>query len=1756
MLVTNNDNDDTRQMSRPAWMTDELEEEWVEPEWEEDGSEGAEISQRSQRSRRSAGGSRVQRSPHVYGSVRVASSSPGSSSDMGGSMRERSVRDLLESAEGGKRKASAPQEKGAASGATVASADGSPVLGTFLVREDVAPEPLKVAPAAFGLRKSGVKNFFSPLALERMFEPPSPPPDGNSPKDPQPTASSSPPTSDTASTNTQEAASAPTSATSTTPTSATLSKSPSPGNTTPSPNTFPARTPPNGLSFPPSPSAASSSPYTSFNPSPSAGRGPLGTFRLPHNPHAPIRPSRLSESHLVKPYASFEADETVSSRSSLPKDILADISEHIMPEPSTSQRKFSASPSIQDLMGALDDDDERLTNDFDFGDDEFVVGDDLDAEDADGEADSILDVTSSDVGRGDKTPQGGMTRREPKPLLKAETQSEEGKHLGKGKGKAGHQPDEIIDTDIPGLALFDGRKLSGSYQFTFPDPRNDGDKGKPAATSPGTPQKKEKDDRKREREEERQRRHATRALLYPHDALRSITPDVDSRPSSRASTTQEIDRSPSPYTDNSPGPSNTTQASRSVNLIQFSRDDQRTPSPNQVPRDPRLKLFQFHYDTFTRDHLSALVDSIAVGSVGSSPSVKLNTMEFRGEDPRALSTPSDAVRYAKKIKLTPPEEYSDWDGSQEAEESGEQTEAGDNGEGHLRPPSTAVSATQQEEQDQEQDMSTESSATDYRRRGADLMAQIRGEMSEDEGDGSMRSGSIRSASMRSGSLSVRGGSMLIKSPQANLAELATHLRAGRESAVQDSIGQLTASIRAIRLGDQARQDGLALNRADMPQPPTIMVSNAGAPNLPRLRSNSASRVADEGQRIQPQSSTSGPTRPHLAPRHPSTSPAREDMNRFVSASSTVVSKSTACSAGSFVKHPGPPASVLSHSGSGVRQIGPADLPAEALPERIGKMVYDREAMRWRQERQEHTDGNLSESSEDPFKDFDSFRSNAGDDRSDSAGSAPMDEDDEQEESIRDDTLHLDMTTDIAEPVGLSVVEELPESGFEHDSDSAEEQSTIHPGPSPKSDSDVSLPQPSEPTPKAFPSSLSARSRPPELAVDTSINEPTTTRMPLRPALKSASTTPAPSLPTSRQSTVDPATPMPGSAKNRRSVSFSDGRLTGKIRGLVAREEEESLNQSDATNLTLTPVTTEFSPSSRMKRIGNLLDELEDDSMLRSLSIAPYNQSSGESDEETTEHSDMVRGDPDVDPDVSRAPRTSSRARSDRAGSQRQSTVRSNATFLTECSFGVAHDKLVQLITDVHPYQPYWEPLSEIDLSKKGIESLARLKEFLPNLDRLDVQGNELTYLSGIPMCLRELNVAKNQLTSLTSYAHLANLEILDISNNRIESVAQLKCLRHLRELSAAGNTISDLSGIAQTTSLTKINLKGNCLKVLSLEDCSWPHVEHIDFSGNNMKSIVGLSGLTTLVTLNLGWELAPALASSFININPIDHNGLSSLDIDGPLPRLRVLRLSDNKLTELNCSPFTNLRTLYADNNRLVSLRHADKARRLENLSLRNQSGRGLHLSVADIRDIKRMYLSGNPLDPGFLEVPCYNLIYLELAACRLSTLPSDLSKLVPNVRVLNLNYNFLSDVRPLDGLVRLRKLTIIGSRIKATKPLLRTLQSMKEIEMLDFRMNPFSLGWYLPLLVRDIPGALQPSETTGKHDAPWSDLDVKFRRDLPDELYIGRLAYRGLIMRVCTQLRIMDGIEITTPERAKAQKLLAGIEKSHRAKVSASSKD
>ncbi|KAG5341129.1 hypothetical protein C0989_011352 [Termitomyces sp. Mn162] len=167
--------------------------------------------------------------------------------------------------------------------------------------------------------------------------------------------------------------------------------------------------------------------------------------------------------------------------------------------------------------------------------------------------------------------------------------------------------------------------------------------------------------------------------------------------------------------------------------------------------------------------------------------------------------------------------------------------------------------------------------------------------------------------------------------------------------------------------------------------------------------------------------------------------------------------------------------------------------------------------------------------------------------------------------------------------------------------------------------------------------------------------------------------------------------------------------------------------------------------------------------------------------------------------------------------------------------------------------------------------------------------------------------------------------------------------------------------------------------------------------------------------------------------------------------KLRVLRISGNRLCELCVGMMRNLRTLYADNNSLTSVVKVEELTKLENLSLRNQSGRGFDCTslVGPDFGVVGMKLSwtGNALEEGFLNSACYNLQYLEVAGCRLRRLPSDMGRLVPNLRALNLNYNFVEEVGGLEGLGRLRKLSMIGSRVRSVRGRIRAVQQMPDVE-------------------------------------------------------------------------------------------------------------
>ena len=156
----------------------------------------------------------------------------------------------------------------------------------------------------------------------------------------------------------------------------------------------------------------------------------------------------------------------------------------------------------------------------------------------------------------------------------------------------------------------------------------------------------------------------------------------------------------------------------------------------------------------------------------------------------------------------------------------------------------------------------------------------------------------------------------------------------------------------------------------------------------------------------------------------------------------------------------------------------------------------------------------------------------------------------------------------------------------------------------------------------------------------------------------------------------------------------------------------------------------------------------------------------------------------------------------------------------EGKFSLAIRDLVQKITDVEPYEPYWEYIRMLDLHNRGLLTLHMLDEFCRRIEELDVSNNELGQLNGAPESLRILSARNNCLSSLTAWGHLHNLQYLDVSANQIASLKAFHGLVHLRELRVENNEIESLDGITGLNGLIKLKVGRNRLTRLSFEGCN------------------------------------------------------------------------------------------------------------------------------------------------------------------------------------------------------------------------------------------------------------------------------------------------------------------------------------------------
>ncbi|AEO71083.1 70edd4cc-f31a-4046-93ce-b3114c28fa72 [Thermothielavioides terrestris] len=484
-------------------------------------------------------------------------------------------------------------------------------------------------------------------------------------------------------------------------------------------------------------------------------------------------------------------------------------------------------------------------------------------------------------------------------------------------------------------------------------------------------------------------------------------------------------------------------------------------------------------------------------------------------------------------------------------------------------------------------------------------------------------------------------------------------------------------------------------------------------------------------------------------------------------------------------------------------------------------------------------------------------------------------------------------------------------------------------------------------------------------------------------------------------------------------------------------------------------------------------------------------------------------------------------------------------------------ELVDKLAEVEPFEPYWEDMRELELRDKGLSALHTLDEFCGHLESLDVSKNKIRNLGGIPSSLLHLRMTHNQLSSLTAWNHLMNLQYVDVSNNELTSLAAFKNLVHLRSLRVDNNRITSLDGIKFHKGLQTLRARGNLIEEVDFEGSKLQQLTELDLKDNQITRVANLGQLPALTSLNL------------------EGNQLTTFAVEAsqPMPSLRYLRLADNKLTTLAVSQLPHLRLLHADRNALVQIAGLSRARRIDSLSLREQRGaRPLDLPhlLARAYEVRKLYLSGNLLGSFAPPVDLLNLQLLELANCGLAALPADVGLMLPNLRVLNLNMNALRDLAPLRCVPRLKRLLAAANRLADPVALVALLAGFQHLAVLDLRDNPLTQGFYAPVQVQQARVHVRNNHNNNNSSSSSSsskeeeaaaaehgkdgdsgvlgdeqfvlgdqdpDRDARYCARLDMDTRVRRRLYETMIGSRCGKVRMLDGLPLVHQKRKKTMK-------------------
>jgi adenylate cyclase len=356
-----------------------------------------------------------------------------------------------------------------------------------------------------------------------------------------------------------------------------------------------------------------------------------------------------------------------------------------------------------------------------------------------------------------------------------------------------------------------------------------------------------------------------------------------------------------------------------------------------------------------------------------------------------------------------------------------------------------------------------------------------------------------------------------------------------------------------------------------------------------------------------------------------------------------------------------------------------------------------------------------------------------------------------------------------------------------------------------------------------------------------------------------------------------------------------------------------------------------------------------------------------------------------------------------------------------CRFTFSHEKHSGYGSglDNDPSFNKMQKFSHVDLSGKSLVTIPIiLYTKAPEIISLNISRNLALNVPKdfITACinLREIKFTGNESWKLpSSLASAGRLTVLDVSNNRIESLdhADLQKLVSLSSLKMANNKLTHLPiNFSQFRQLRSLNLSSNNFSTFPEHICSLRSLVDLDISFNKLSHLPKIDQLKTLERL---WATNNELKGPFnegfrslVNLKEVDvrFNGITNLDSITDLP---------------------NLDSVYVGHNNISTFK-------------------------GTFKQLKTLVLDHNPLTTFELEGPLPSLVHLNLASAKLVEFKETMFEYLPNLQRLNLDKNHLSNMSAQIGkLAKLEYFSMAKNPLNIVPP---SIGSLVELKLLNIR--------------------------------------------------------------------------------------------------------